>query len=352
MQPEGQPPNETDNMIFQNVAIETVACELAPHIIFSADIERQLAATMERLGMQPGLLEGLTGIRERRFWDPGVMPSEVATRAAEKALAESGISREKIGCLVNTSVCKDYIEPSVASLVHGNLGLSSPCMNYDIGNACLGFINGMINLCLMIEAGIIRYGMVVDGEGSRQAIEATIARLAQENTTEKIFRQNFATLTLGSGAVAMILCHRDNSRNGHMIDGAVTRSATQYSRLCLGQPEEMIADAHGVLVHGVELALKTWQVARRELPAWSDEELDLYAPHQVSARNMEVLNQTLGLTPEKSYLNFMTLGNIGPAAVPITLAMAAEDGLAGRGTKVGLLGIGSGLNCSMMRVSW
>ena len=344
--------DETDPMIFQNVTIETVAYELAPHVITSASIEAQLSSTMNRIGLEKGLIEKLTGIRERRFWAPGVMPSEVATRAAEKALASSGIERGKMGCLLSTSVCKDYIEPSVASLVHGNLQLPSTCMNYDIGNACLGFINGMFSLCLMIEAGVIQYGIIVDGEGSREAIEATIERLRQDGVDDKAFRRNFATLTLGSGAVAMILCHRDLSRTGHCIDGAVTRAATQHSRLCLGQPHEMLADAHGVLVHGVELAHETWQAAEKELPEWSDGKLDLYAPHQVSARNMEVLNATLGLDPDKSYLNYMTLGNIGPAAVPITLAMAEEDGRIENGDRIGLLGIGSGLNCSMMRVSW
>ncbi|UCD31911.1 MAG: 3-oxoacyl-ACP synthase III [Desulfobacterales bacterium] len=339
-------------MLSGNVAIEAVAYVLAPHRITSKSIEAQIEKTMNRLNLKPGMLEGLTGIRERRFWDPGVMPSEVATLAARKVIARAGIDQDKIDCLINTSVCKDYIEPSVASLVHGNLNLSPNCMNYDIGNACLGFMDAMVTMILMIEAGMIRYGLIVDGEGSREAVEATIKRLQTDDVAEQVFRENFATLTLGSGAVAMILCHKDRSTSGHIINGSVTRAATQHNRLCLGQKDHMIADAHRVLVHGVELAHTTWKLACQTLDNWRDETIDLYIPHQVSARNMDALNRTLGLTPEKAHLNFYTLCNIGPAALPITLAMAEEEGRTLPDSHVALMGIGSGLNCTMMSVTW
>ena len=67
---------------------------------------------------------------------------------------------------------------------------------------------------------------------------------------------------------------------------------------------------------------------------------------------MAALNKRLGLTPEKAHLNFYTQGNIGPAALPITLAMAEEEGRMGSGNHVALMGIGSGLNCTMMSVTW
>ena len=102
-------------IFFKNVAIEAVACELPSTIVTSAEIEFQLAGTMERMGIKPGLIEGLTGIRERRFWDADQQASDVATLAAENVLAKSGVSRDAIGCLISTSVSKDYIEPSVAS---------------------------------------------------------------------------------------------------------------------------------------------------------------------------------------------------------------------------------------------
>ena len=339
-------------MLFKNVAIEAVECALPSTIITSAEIESQLADTMGRIGIKPGLIEGLTGIRERRFWAADEQASDVATLAAERVLETSGIPRETIGCLISTSVCKDYIEPSVASLVHGNLGLAEHCINYDIGNACLGFVNAMASVGMMIESGLVEYGLIVDGENSREVVEATISRLAQPEATPEAFRDQFATLTLGSGAVAMIVCRRDLATSGHVINGSVTRAATRHSRLCLCQRDYMTADASKVLIFGVELAKKTWDLACHTLTNWSDDRIDAYMPHQVSQRNMDVLNEKLGLTPQKHHLNFPTLGNIGPAAVPITLSQAVQTGHIQSGNHVALMGIGSGLNCSMMSVTW
>jgi 3-oxoacyl-[acyl-carrier-protein] synthase-3 len=339
-------------MQFHNVAIEAIAYELAPHRVTSEELEAQMSATMQRLGIPAGRLEALSGIRERRFWDHGTMPSDVATSAARKVIAQAGVDPGAIGCLINTSVCKDYIEPSVACLVHGNLGLPPACMNYDISNACLGFLNGMTSVGMMIEAGLIDYGLVVDGEGSQEAVMATVRRLQGEGVSQQEFRDNFATLTLGSGAVAMLLCRKDLSRSGHSLNGAVTLAATEHNRLCVGQPDYMKTDASALLIAGVKLAAETWRVATDELPDWSDDQIAMYIPHQVGARHMAAVAEALEIKPHKLHLNFPMLGNIGPAALPITLAMAEEAGRIKPGDHVALLGIGSGLNCSMMSVGW
>jgi len=335
-----------------NIAIESIAYELPIHRIASSWIEEQISDTMNRLGIPQGQLEALTGIKERLFWDPGVKPSEVATIAARKAIKKADIDPNKIGCLINTSVCRDYIEPSVACLVHDNLKLSPNCVNYDVCNACLGFLSALEIISHMIEAGEIEYGLIVDGEGSRDVIESTIKYLQNPDVTVQAYYANFATLTLGSGAVAMVVCHKDKARSGHIVNRGVKLAATQYSRLCKGQRDHMVTDAKALLVAGVELAAKTWNMACKTLENWSDGTIDAYIPHQVSQANMNALNQMLGLTPSKAFLTFQTLGNVGPAAVPITMAIADEAGHIKPGDHVGVMGIGSGLNCSMMSVTW
>jgi 3-oxoacyl-[acyl-carrier-protein] synthase-3 len=329
-----------------------MAYVLAPYRITSSYLEDQISDTMERLGVPKGQIERLTGIRERRFWDADLTPSEIATMAARKVLDITGIDSQKIGCMINSSVCKDYIEPSVACLVHGNLKLSSRCINYDIGNACLGFLNAMDTIILMIEAGMIDYGLVVNGETSREAVEATIKRLQAPDVPLQTFRDNFATLTLGSGGVAMILARKDLSKTGHVINGSVNRAATQYNRLCLGQRTEMLSDPHALMLGGLELATETWQAAQEQFENWHDDNIVLYAPHQTSVRHMQALVQTIDVSLEKIYLNLYTQGNVGPASLPIAMAMAVEDGRIQPGDHVAFLGIGSGLNCTMMSVSW
>ena len=335
-----------------NIAIEAVHYVLPPHRIRSDELEAEFGETLDRLHMPRGQLEQLTGIEERRFWDPGFAPSEAATLAGRKLLESTDIDPARIGCLINTSVCKDYVEPSVACLVHGNLGLSARCVNYDIANACLGFLNAIAVISMMIEAGQIEYGLIVDGESARDVVEATVTRLSAPETTIDDYRRNFATLTVGSGAVAMLLTHRDRSRHRHVVNGWVEKAATEHSRLCVGQRDWMHVDASALLVAGVGLARETWKLAEQRLAGWNDAEIALYTPHQVSIRNQSTLNRALGITPGKVFLNLYTLGNIGPAALPITLAMAAEENRIGSTDHVAMMGIGSGLNCAMMSVTW
>ena len=163
-------------MRFENVSICSVAHIDASHRVTSAELEARLEAPMKRLGVMPGLLEGLSGIKARRMWDEDYQPSQAATAAAVVAIERAGISRDRIGVLINTSVCRDYIEPSTACLVHGNLELGRHCLNFDLGNACLGFINGMEVVGNMIERGQLDYGLVVDGENSRFVVDSTIER--------------------------------------------------------------------------------------------------------------------------------------------------------------------------------
>jgi len=335
-----------------NIVIEAIAYELPPHAITSLSLEEQVADNLEKFGIKLGNLERLTGISERRFWDPGTAPSDVATIAAQKVIEESGIDPQEIGCIINTSVSKDYIEPSVACLVHGNLELSPYCRNYDIGNACLGFVDGINDIMMMLEAGKIKYGLVVNGESSREPIEATIKRLQNPDLDMITFRENFATLTLGSGAVAMILTHKDNSKGGHLINGSVSLAATAFNRLCVGQRDGGISQPHELLVAGVGLAIEAWELCSEQLENWTDDTIDLYAPHQVSIPHINMLSEALEISLDKVFLNVQTLGNIGPAALPITLKMAEEAGRLSSGSHVALLGIGSGLNCTGMSVTW
>jgi 3-oxoacyl-[acyl-carrier-protein] synthase-3 len=96
-------------MLFQHVAIAGLAHIDAPHRLSSADINARLKPTMDRLGIKTDVLQEIAGIHARRLWDENVQASDAATAAAEKALIDAGIGRDRIGLLVNTSVSRDYL---------------------------------------------------------------------------------------------------------------------------------------------------------------------------------------------------------------------------------------------------
>jgi 3-oxoacyl-[acyl-carrier-protein] synthase-3 len=251
-------------------------------------------------------------------------------------------------------VCRDYIEPSTACLVHNRLGLSADCLNFDLGNACLAFLSGMQVVSNMIERGQIDYGLIVDGETARFVQESTIARLRRPETTAQEFREQFATLTLGSGSVAMVMARADLAPEGHRFTGVVNRAATQFSGLCRGQVDHMVTDAKALLVAGLELAAQTFEQAKAAFGWMKDgiDQIDEYVLHQVSGTHTTSLSQILKLDARKIMAIFPEFGNIGPAAVPIVLSKAAESGRIRKGSRVALMGIGSGLNCSMAEVIW
>ena len=338
-------------MKFENVVIASLSYEDAPIRVTSAELEMRLADKFDAFDITPGMLETVTGIKARRLWAEGVQPSEVATIAARKAIADAGVDKNQIGVLINTSVCKDFIEPAVAALVHGNLNMPDSCMNFDIGNACLAFINGMQVIGNMIERGQIDYGLIVDGEDSRYVVDQTIHTLLQEESTAADFRSNFATLTLGSGAVSMVLASKDLMPDKPVFSGGITVAATEHNQLCKGQRDGMTTDAKSLLIAGLALAEKTLLRATDYLQ-WDFPNMDQYIVHQVSRSNTEQLAARLKLDLGKVFVTYDELGNIGPASLPITLAKAVEAGRIKKGDNVALLGIGTGINCSMMKLEW
>ena len=338
-------------MLFQHVAIAGLAHIDAPRQLTSAEINARLKPTLDRLGIKANVLEDVAGIHSRRLWDDDVQASDAATLAGVKALADAGIDPSRIGLLLNTSVSRDYLEPSTASIVSGNLGLPDTCQNFDVANACLAFLNGMDIASRMIERGEIDYALIVDGETANLAYEKTMERMTRPEATEEEFRNEMATLTLGCGAAAMVLARAELAPGAPRYRGGVTRAATQWNSLCRGNLDRMVTDTKMLLTEGLKLAQKTFIAAKQAL-GWAVDEMDEFVIHQVSKVHTQAFIQAFGIDPKKVLTIFGEHGNIGPASVPIVLSKLREMGRLKKGDRVALLGIGSGLNCSMAEVVW
>lgn len=325
--------------------LSVVAAE-APVVVTSVELDAQLAPAYERLGLRPGLLEGLAGIHERRWWPEGMTFVDGAVAAGAKALAQAGIDPSQIGLMINSSVSRAYLEPSTAVEIHHKLGLPPSAMNFDLANACLGFVNGIHIAATMIDAGHIDYALVVNGEDAQQVQENTIARLCRPTATTADFFSEFATLTLGSGAAAMVLGRSDVHGEGHRVIGGVSRAGTEHHELCVGDLDRMRTDARGLMEAGLDLAEAAWQTADEF--SWSN--CDRFIIHQVSRVHTSALCERLGIDQKKVPLSFPFFGNIGPASVPFTLAHEVDALMPG--DRVLCMGIGSGLNTAFCEIVW
>ena len=338
------------NSVFrhQHSGILSLAAVEAPRVVTSDWIDEQLAETYQRNGLRPGLLAGLAGIEERRWWDDEVSFTDAAAMAGRAAIEKAGIDPSKIGILISTSVCKENLEPSVACAVHHQLGLSTSCLNFDIANACLGFINAMHLAATMLDAGTVEYALIVDGEGSRYTQQTTLERLRNPNSTAGDVFAEFASLTLGSGAAAMVMARKNRHGDVHRLIGGVGRAGTEHNALCIGNLDRMTTDTHGLLVAGLDLAADAWEASKTDFD-WTDG-LDWYIFHQVSKVHTTMLCDRLAIDSSKVPLTFPKYGNVGPAAVPITLASVQDQIQPGQ--RVLCMGIGSGLNTSFSEILW
>lgn len=337
--------------MFSNVQITSLARVLPEKFLTSRDINTRLANTHKRLGLRGNVLENVAGIHARGLWNKGTLPSQVAAKAGQMALEQAGLDSSQLGLLINTSVSRDWLEPSTASIVGGMLGIGSHCQNFDVSNACLGFINGMDLAARMIETGQIEHALVVNGETAEHVYEATLARLESSHATHEDMLNDLAALTLGSGAAAMVLSRAQKGSGKGLYMGGVSRSATQWNELCRGNIDRMTTDSKQLLEQGIALAKETFRAAQEELD-WNVRNFDAFAIHQVSEVHTKSIMRALRIRPEQLITVFPQYGNIGPASVPIALSKLMETKKIKPGSRVGLLGIGSGLNCTMAEVRY
>lgn len=350
-------------MKYSNVYITSFGYELAPNVITSDDLEDRLTPLYDTLHLKKGQLAAITGIQERRWWDPGQAMYAGAVRAGQKALdtgfETAGVLPSDVGMLIYGGVCRDLLEPATACAVSHELGLGPDTQLYDVSNACLGVINGMVQVANAIALGQIRAGLVVSCESARQIVESTIERLLANQNMDTL-KKCIATLTGGAGAVAVLLTDGNHSGRGHRLAGGVIKSAAEHHQLCTWGPETHLeatgrlvleTDSVGVLKNGVALGIETYQAFVQEM-GWPAGQPDKVICHQVGSAHQDTILQAIGIPKEKDFTTFEFLGNIGTVSLPITAAIADEREFLLPGDRVGFLGIGSGLNCLMLGIEW
>ena len=341
-------------MHFRRVYLESFGYTLPDEIVTTAELEQRLAPLYQRLRLPEGRLELMTGIRERRFFPADTRPSTISIESAKRAIEASGIDRRNFGALIHGSVCRDFLEPATACRVHHGVDLPNEAMIYDISNACLGLLNGIVQVANIIELGHIRAGVVVGTECGRELVKNTIELLNADKTlTRDSVKNSIASLTIGSASVAVVLCDEELSQTGNRLTTAASYCDTSQHGLCQshGLKAIMQTDSEELMRQGIAAGVQTFD---RFLAAagWEPEDIDRSFCHQVGAAHRKLMLESLGLTTKKDFATLETLGNTGSAALPITMALGAEQGFLQADDRVAMLGIGSGINSLMLAVEW
>ena len=348
-------------MLFKNAFLESFGYTLPDEVVSTTELESRLHPLYERLRLPEGRLELITGVRERRFWSVGTLPSEKSILSAEQAIHAADMDRQEIGALIHASVCRDHLEPATACAVHHGLGLRADCQIFDLSNACLGLLNGVLQLSTMIEIGQIKAGIVVGTEGSRQLVETTVEALNSDTgLTRKAIKTAIASLTIGSGSCAILVTNHELSQTGNRVVGGAVRANTEFHRLCQSGADEAVGsgmqplmetDSEMLMRHGCATGAANFEAYLHELD-WSRDQIDKTICHQVGPAHRNSMFEALAMDESKDFTTVEWLGNTGSVALPITMAIAAEAGHLQPDDNVGLFGIGSGINCVMLGCNW
>ena len=352
-------------MKYTRARLESIGYELAPVVVSSQELEQRLAPLYERLHLSPGQLQALTGIQERRWWAPGQSLVDGASAAAKKALAAAGLTSSDVEVLIYAGVCRELFEPATACAVADRLKLGSNSQIYDLSNACLGMLNGIVDVANRIELGQIRAGLIVSCESAREINDVMIEELLGTQTMQQL-SLSLATLTGGSGAAAILMTDGSfASSDKPRLIGAVARARPEHHELCrwglfanehserpdARTQQRMQTDSVAVLKHGVQLGKETWTDFLAQLD-WSAESIDRVICHQVGSGHQEQILRAFGISADKDFSSYPYLGNIGTVSLPLTAALASQRGFLQHGQRVAFLGIGSGLNCMMLGWQW
>ena len=284
-----------------------------------------------------------TGIGQRYIVGEGETTFTLARDAVKRALESAGVGPEKVGVLVVATCTPDLTFPSVAALVHGDLGLAHNCVVLDVNAACSGFVHGLAVARGLMLAGKAEYGVVVGAE--------TFSNLLDWNdrTTSVLF---------GDGAGAVVL-QKDASESG-ILSIEMGADGT-----CAPQLQSSGGVARGRVAGTVQMnGREVYKHAVRQMGSVSEAEklmaeaglkladVDWMVPHQANSRIIEAAAQSLGISMDKVVVTVNLHANTSAATIPLALDVAVKDGRIKAGDVVMLQAFGAGFAWSGAVIRW
>ena len=340
------------------VRITGVGAELPPRIVTSAEIEAR--ADIGRFGFAPGWIEKVTGVRERRWAEPGVEPWNLAATAGQRALAAAGLDPSDVDTVVYCGIMKDFFEPATANAVAEAVGAVHARV-FDVTNACNGIADGLDIAEAFIRTGRAERVLLATGERASRAIFWD-AESADE------LRRAVAGMALTDGGGALVVERTDDPRRGlmarehrsnptqwrHGIAGR-TRRETEACEACGGIVDHRFTcDGRALFRSVFELFLPTVH-ALAERTGWTLDDVDIIFLHEAGRRFVDVAAAGLGeerKALDKLWSTAARLGNTSSMTLPVQMDDALAAGALRPGTKVLAVGGAAGVSCAAMTMVW
>jgi 3-oxoacyl-[acyl-carrier-protein] synthase-3 len=289
-----------------------------------------------------------TGIEERRIAAADEVTSDLATKAAKRALKMAGVAADEIDLIIVATITGDYPWPATACVVQANLGAKN-AFAYDVSAACSGFLFALSCADDFLVAGRGKKALVIGAETFSRCIDWT-----DRNTC----------VLFGDGAGAVVL-EAQESDSG--VLSSHLHSDGNYLEL-LYQPG--FGAKYPASVEGLEARLpylkmqgnEVYKFAVRSLTEVSkealrangitSEDVDLFIPHQANLRILEATAKRLKLKTEQTFINVNKYGNTSAATIPIAMDEANRGGLLKEGALVLMAAFGGGFTWAGTLLRW
>lgn len=330
-------------------AIAGVGSWLPDHVVTSEEVERRIAEASRVHGFvpPPGAVTERSGVRERRYKLPQDNASDMAVRAAERALAQADVSIGEIDLIIFASSSQDLVEPATSHLVSHKLGADG-AMVFDVKNACNSFMNGM-----QVADGLIRTGqyekvLVCTGEAPSEAIRWELKDWEHMKTS-------FAGYTFGDAGAAMVLEARSDGTGIRYLD---FRTASRHWEICTLRgggtmhPRDheysyFEGDGNSLRDAFIEVGPQIlYDCFERTKTSFDDYDIVLF--HQVTGPFLDLFLEITKVPESKVVRTVDALGNIASATMPLQLERAVNDGRAKPGSNVLWIGLGAGISVGVM----
>jgi 3-oxoacyl-[acyl-carrier-protein] synthase-3 len=300
-----------------------IGTALPTRVVSNAEVE-------DRLGLESGWLERRTGIRQRRYAE-GQRVSELATAAAQAALADAGLDAADIDLVLVATMSPDELMPNTAPLVAHALGLEVAAI--DIGAACSGFLAALALGSSYVETGRATNALVIGAEAMSRFLDR------DDRRTAGLF---------GDGAGAVVL-----SPGAGAVGPVVLRSAGRHAALIFATHDEAVIrmEGHDTFVAAVGFLCDVTIDACTEAGVALDD-VDLFVYHQANRRILVAVAERLAIDPDRIVDAIADVGNTSAASVPLALADANAQGRLRAGDRVLMGAVGAGFTYGAALVEW
>jgi len=322
-------------------SIVSVGSYVPARVLTNADLEKMVETSDEWITTR-------TGIKQRRIAAADEYTSDMAARAAERAMARAGITPDQIDLIIVATVTPDMIFPSTACLVQHKLGAVRAAA-FDLEAACAGFV----------------YALEIGQQFIMSRTYDTVLVIGAEKLSSIVNWKDRNTCVLfGDGAGAVILQNRPGSHGLLTAVLGADGSKADLLRIPAGgcrlpaSMETVAQKLHYIHMEGQETfkaAVEAMYTAAREALQRCNldvSQLKCVIPHQANKRIIEAVCKKLGVKPNQIYVNLDRYGNTSAASVVIALDEAVQSGRIQRGDLVLLIVFGGGLTWAAAVIEW